>query len=464
MAGGENYTPGFSFTDYQTSNPSLPLPGNELDAELLNISNQFNDLVQDVSLIQRADGALNNGIVTAESLAPGLNLGINSFAPWLTGTQYAQQAGVIINNAIYVCIVAHTSTVFANDLAAGNWQLIINFNQFAPSPLTIPLTFRNAFVNGLPKIAQRGTSFANIQNAVTQTIDMWTAWKGANTAGMNVSIVAGAATADGTVYDNLIRVQRTAANADTSLCTLANLIPSADMARFAGQTVTLSFVARAGANFSSFNGGPNPQFVTGTGSDEGSASLKAGTWTGESLPFSLTQPLTTALTRYQYTFTLNAGVTEGAFQIANFPTGTAGANDYFDIGGLQLEIGAAATPFENMSFEETLSRCLPFYQKSFDYGVLPAQGTGADGPVEVVSNATSVFGCSVEFTTPMYKTPAVTLYSPASANNKWYDSTGVADIASSVSRTGTKRFSVISTANGTAGHENIIHWSAEGGL
>lgn len=464
-----DYNPDYNFTAFQAENPTTPLPADELDAQLQEISQSVNQIAQSEFLLQDGDGNLLPGVVGASALAPGLNLGINSFAPWVANTLYALQAGVIYNNAIYVCIVKHTSSIsFPNDLVAGDWQLIIDFKQFLIGQIAslIPVvSFRNGFLNGTAQIAQRGTAFNNVGTSVVQTVDGWTAWKGGAVNGMNVLQESGAATADGVFYKNLLRVQRTAANTDLNLMTIANIIPSSDMPRYAGKTVTLSFVARAGANFTSFNGGPNPQFVTGTGTDEGSAVLKAGTWAGAALPFSLTQPLTTTLTRYSYTFSIAANAKEGAFQIANFPTGTAGANDYFEIGGLQLEVGSQATPYEDLAFEDELLRCLPFFCKSFEYAVAPVQNLGNNAScVAIVSQAANAVGRDVQFPRPMYKVPVVTTYNPSAANANWRDNSNSADRAANVIRTSSKNVGIYTSVNTVAGSENLIHWSAEGGL
>ena len=45
---------------------------------------------------------------------------------------------------------------------------------------------------------------------------------------------------------------------------------------------------------------------------------------------------------------------------------------------MQLEIGQAATAFERLNFNEQLNNCLPFYEKSFNYAVAPAQNAGSD--------------------------------------------------------------------------------------
>jgi hypothetical protein len=77
-------------------------------------------------------GALKNGSVTFDTLSPSLQTaGIAPALPWVTSTAYPVSASVTHGSAFYRCLVAHTSGVFATDLAAGKWILIVDFATIA---------------------------------------------------------------------------------------------------------------------------------------------------------------------------------------------------------------------------------------------------------------------------------------------------------------------------------------------
>jgi hypothetical protein len=72
MADPTKYERDYSFADFQANSPSRPLPGPELDIELDNIADRVGEAVDAIKDIRRSDGALKNGIVTVDALAPGL--------------------------------------------------------------------------------------------------------------------------------------------------------------------------------------------------------------------------------------------------------------------------------------------------------------------------------------------------------------------------------------------------------
>lgn len=127
MAQPTPYTPAYDFSDFQAINPDEPLPGDRLDIELNNIKTTFDGILGGLALIQRDDGALRNGIVTLDSLAQdvrNLMAGYNFRGAWATTTTYAVGDVVGKDSATYLCVVAHTSGVFATDFSNGKWTII----------------------------------------------------------------------------------------------------------------------------------------------------------------------------------------------------------------------------------------------------------------------------------------------------------------------------------------------------
>ena len=69
MADPTPYDPDYSFSDYQASNPTRPLPGPRVDDELANIATTTTETINALKDVRRSDGALVNGIVTPDTLS-----------------------------------------------------------------------------------------------------------------------------------------------------------------------------------------------------------------------------------------------------------------------------------------------------------------------------------------------------------------------------------------------------------
>jgi hypothetical protein len=80
MADPTPFTPGYSFTDWQTSNPTKPLPGNKVDQDMANIETSIDEIVDAIKDVRRSDGKLKNGIVTVDSLDPTVAAGVGAGA------------------------------------------------------------------------------------------------------------------------------------------------------------------------------------------------------------------------------------------------------------------------------------------------------------------------------------------------------------------------------------------------
>jgi hypothetical protein len=219
----------------------------------------------------------------------------------------------------------------------------------------------NPFLNSAFQVWQRGTSFTG--GTSTYGADRWMAYR--STTGSTFSRQV---TGDTTNLPNIqycIRAQRNSGTTATNSIDTAQMIESVNTIPYAGKTVTLSFYARAGANYSATSNLLYAQVFTGTGTDQ---NLYTG-YTGQVTALNQTNTLTTTWQRFTATFTIAATATEMAMLFTNTSTGTAGANDYYELTGVQLDIGSVALPFRTYAgtIQGELAACqryLPSYDNT----------------------------------------------------------------------------------------------------
>jgi microcystin-dependent protein len=126
------YNRSFSFRNFQAANPTGAIPGSQVDGELNNVKTTLDQTLANLARIQRDDGCLKNASVTFDSLSPSLQTaGLAPALPWVTAFAYTIGASVTHGSAFYRCLAAHTSGVFAADLTATKWVLIIDFSTIA---------------------------------------------------------------------------------------------------------------------------------------------------------------------------------------------------------------------------------------------------------------------------------------------------------------------------------------------
>lgn len=121
------YKPDFSFTDFSAQYPNVPQPGYRIDAELDRVAGSIASACDNLALLQRDDGGLNNGVVGLDALSAPVLLAIASNTAagtavrgsWVTASAYSLGQFVSHEGLFYVVNVSHTAGVFADDLAAG---------------------------------------------------------------------------------------------------------------------------------------------------------------------------------------------------------------------------------------------------------------------------------------------------------------------------------------------------------
>jgi hypothetical protein len=214
----------------------------------------------------------------------------------------------------------------------------------------------NAVINGGFDIWQRGTSFtAN----TGYTADRW--YKSA-VAGRTYSRQTTSDTTNLPTIQYCLRAQRDSGNSATDNIVLSQSLESTDSQRFVGQTVTLSFYARKGANFSPTASNIVARLYSGTGTDQN----VEVSYTGSSAVINQSTVLTATWQRFQYTATVGTTATELAVWFAAVPVGTAGAADYFEITGVQLELGSVASTFKRAkggTIQGELAACQRYYYR-----------------------------------------------------------------------------------------------------
>jgi len=217
---------------------------------------------------------------------------------------------------------------------------------------------KNIMINGGMDIWQRGTSITGAATA-KYTADRFSLYQ--NTA----ATVTRQATSDTTNLPSIqycLRAQRNSGSTSTSGVSIAQSVESANSIPFAGKSVVYSFYARRGTNFSGASNNISVYLVSGTGTDQNIHT----SYTGASYLVNSTATLTTTWQRFTFTATVAGTATELAAYQEYTPVGTAGANDYFEITGVQLELGSYATTFSRAggTIQGELAACQRYYWRS----------------------------------------------------------------------------------------------------
>lgn len=176
-------------------------------------------------------------------------------------------------------------------------------------------------------------------------------------------------------FSNAIRMTRTAGNTATDTLIVGQTVETLNSGVLQGKTVTFSFWARKGANYTAASDALLVRVYTGTGTNQTGL---GSSYTGTATPISQTATLTTSWQRFSYTATLATDITQIQPTVQYVPVGTASANDNFDITGLQLEVGSVATPFVlagGGSYQAELNLCRRYYER-WTTGSLSRIGNG----------------------------------------------------------------------------------------
>ena len=267
---------------------------------------------------------------------------------------------------------------------------------------------RNKVINGNMGIFQRGTTAVTTSGNYGPA-DRWVVI----TVGDTFSTTQGSFVSGDTLYDtggaqNFTQVAVTSVAGAANFAQLEQRIE--DVRLLAGQTVTVSFWAKAAAGTPLIGLAINQNFGTGGSPSAslagvGQSQALTTTWTNYSKTFTVPSINgktigTTANTSYsRLTFWLDSGST------FNTESGTIGqASKTVSIAQVQVEIGPVATPFEQRPIGMELALCQRYYE------VMPQAGTGSIQASIGTGQNTSTTAGSVPITFKVTKraTPGVT--------------------------------------------------------
>jgi hypothetical protein len=232
----------------------------------------------------------------------------------------------------------------------------------------------NPLINSCMDIWQRGTSIANTASTL-YTADRWV------TVGSPAAFtISRQATGDTTNLPNVqycARVQRNSGQTNTTGFDFLQGFETTNSIPYAGKTVTMSFYARAGANYSPTSSILQAQLYSGTGTDQ----LPTAAFTGQATVINQNATLTTTWQRFTYTASIGATATQLKTIFSMAPTGTAGAADFYEITGVQLDIGSVALPVRRngATIQGELAACQRYYWRISNGSVYSSYGTGVAG-------------------------------------------------------------------------------------
>jgi hypothetical protein len=221
---------------------------------------------------------------------------------------------------------------------------------------------KNVLVNGSQEFWQRGTTISsNGTFANSFASDHWMVYRG---GGLNTATATRVAT-DMQQFKYAARVQRNSGDTGVGYVGFWQSVETLEAARFAGQPATLSFYARAGANLSSPSNGLTANIYSGTGTDQAWYSATGSTVVAtQTVTLTSTGGIVNGWQRYTITGLVPSNANELGVTFVYTPAaGTAGANDWFEITGIQLEVGSTATTFSRSAgnYQNELLLCQRYF-------------------------------------------------------------------------------------------------------
>lgn len=311
-------------------------------------------------------------------------------------------SGLVSNNNPTI-----SGPVLTGNVAISGASSYLNINGDNVSPYAM----RNRIINGDMKVWQRGTTFTNpAWPSTTYTADRWFVSRNYSTANCSASQQTTGVTGLGKYG---LRIQRTAGDVNTTgNFYVVQHIENKNMLDLQGQTVTFSGWVKFGSNFSGSS--LSVALASGTGTDE---NYYSG-YTGSTTVCSVSLSANTSYVKFTITGTVPSNSNELAVFFGYVPSGTAGANDWFEFTDIQVEQGSVATPFERRPYGMELALCQRYYQLFSNFYI---EGYASSSTVRAVT-------IPVWFPVQMRTTPTRTVITAGTLTNIRGNSTSYAGL------------------------------------
>lgn len=324
----------------------------------------------------------------------------------------------------------------------------------------------NPILNSSFDIWARGTSISVAASTTFQySADRWALSTNANQA----STVSRQATGDTTnlpFIQYCSRVQRNSGQTGAAYQDFYYGFDTASAIPLAGKTITLSFYARRGSNYSATSNLLKVRVYTGTGTDQNFATG----YTGNAEALNTDVTLTTTWQRFTTSVAIGATITEFATLFTNITTGTASTNDYYEITGVQYDIGSVALPYRRnaATIQGETSACQRYYLKSYNQATAPATASNTVGnfAYSAISTTSTHNRGNVRFPVAMRTTPTITIYSTSTGTSaKIFNEQAAADVDGASQYIGESGFHVYPTSGTPAlGNQLLVHYVASAEL
>jgi len=295
---------------------------------------------------------------------------------------------------------------------------------------------KNALLNSAFQVWQRGTSVANTSSGTRYAADQWQLSNSSGTGGQDT--MSQQLTSDTTnlpFIQYCARVQRNSGVTNGAFIFIAQNLENINSAEYIGQTVTLSFYVRKGADFSAASNLLTANLYSGTGTDQNFANVAI---TGQATVATTSPTLTSTWQRVTVSGTVATSAKQLIVVMQYTPTGTAGTNDYFEVTGVQLEVGASVTAFQTATgtIQAELAACQRYYFRS---------GLDASGAYGVLGN--SGYTSSTTVSNVLFNLPVHMRVTPTAIDYPTLSTTRILNIGAPFTPTAASLTAITSTAD-----------------